>query len=60
MGFNCRWAPWMRLASFAIWQPGRDPASRPRTQDEEDYLYHECGRRPKALRRLRPRRRTWP
>ena len=33
-----RWAPWSRLAGFAVWSPGRTPSSGPRTSLEEDFL----------------------
>ena len=33
-----RWAPWSRLAGFAVWSPGRTPDEGPRTQHEEDFL----------------------
>jgi hypothetical protein len=33
-----RWAPWSRLAGFAVWSPGRTPDKGPRTQHEEDFL----------------------
>ena len=42
----------MRQASFAIWQPGRDPVRGPRTQDEQDFLDHEW--REEGLRVLAP------
>ena len=37
--FNaCRLAPWMRIATFAVWAPGRTPHTAPHSQDEEAFM----------------------